>query len=115
MASFFFSKKSNYATEASFETKPFRLHKLNHGPSTQVTVTRDEAIELFKHLHTIRRIETVAGNLYKEKIVRGFCHLYSGQVRIISRALFFHIFVLKLLQSSLLYFYVFYRKLAQLA
>ncbi|EFN73927.1 Probable pyruvate dehydrogenase E1 component subunit alpha, mitochondrial [Camponotus floridanus] len=79
MASFFFSKKSNYATEASFETKPYRLHKLNHGPSTQVTVTRDDAIELFKKLHTIRRIETAAGNLYKEKIIRGFCHLYSGQ------------------------------------
>lgn len=84
MASFFFSKKSNYATEASFETKPFRLHKLTQGPSTHVTVTRDDAIELFKQLHTIRRIETAAGNLYKEKIVRGFCHLYSGQVRIIN-------------------------------
>lgn len=83
MASFFLSKKNNYATEASFETKPFRLHKLDHGPSTQVTVTRDDAIELFKQLHTIRRMETAAGNLYKEKIIRGFCHLYSGQVKTI--------------------------------
>lgn len=113
MASFFFSKKSNYATEASFETKPYRLHKLNHGPSTQVTVTRDDAIELFKQLHTIRRIETAAGNLYKEKIVRGFCHLYSGQVRII--LYFFTCTHLKNYFNSLLYFYVFYRKLAQLA
>lgn len=83
VASFFLSKKNNYATEASFETKPFRLHKLDSGPSTQVTVNRDDAIHIFKQLHTIRRIETAAGNLYKEKIIRGFCHLYSGQVRIL--------------------------------
>ncbi|XP_033230057.1 pyruvate dehydrogenase E1 component subunit alpha type I, mitochondrial-like isoform X2 [Belonocnema kinseyi] len=74
-----FFKKSNYATEASFDTKPCRLHKLEHGPSTKVNVTKEDAIEYYTQLHTIRRMETAAGNLYKEKIIRGFCHLYSGQ------------------------------------
>ncbi|XP_015589767.1 probable pyruvate dehydrogenase E1 component subunit alpha, mitochondrial isoform X2 [Cephus cinctus] len=79
VASLFSSRKNNYATEASFETKPFRLHKLDSGPSTHVSVTKEDALKLYKQLHTIRRMETAAGNLYKEKIVRGFCHLYSGQ------------------------------------
>lgn len=69
----------SYATEASFETKPFRLHKLESGPSSSVSVNRDDALLYFRQMQTIRRMETAAGNLYKEKIIRGFCHLYSGQ------------------------------------
>uniref|UniRef100_A0A1B6CAI5 Pyruvate dehydrogenase E1 component subunit alpha n=1 Tax=Clastoptera arizonana TaxID=38151 RepID=A0A1B6CAI5_9HEMI len=77
--SFFRAFKKTYATEATFETKPFRLHKLESGPSSEVVVNRDDALKFYKQMQTIRRIETAAGNLYKEKIIRGFCHLYSGQ------------------------------------
>lgn len=73
------SLKANYATEATFEVKPFKLHKLEEGPATTVVLTRDEALKYYTNFQKIRRIETAAGNLYKEKIVRGFCHLYSGQ------------------------------------
>lgn len=69
----------NYATEATVEVKPYKLHRLDTGPSTTVSVTRDQALQYYTQLQTIRRIETSAGNLYKEKIIRGFCHLYSGQ------------------------------------
>jgi len=58
------------------------LHKLENGPSTTVTLSSEDAIKYYKQMQTIRRIETAAGNLYKEKIVRGFCHLYSGQVNL---------------------------------
>ncbi|XP_060868401.1 probable pyruvate dehydrogenase E1 component subunit alpha, mitochondrial [Metopolophium dirhodum] len=69
----------NLATEATFDIKAFKLHKLESGPNTTVTVTKEDAINYYKQMQYIRRIETAAGNLYKEKIVRGFCHLYSGQ------------------------------------
>ncbi|CAO1403370.1 unnamed protein product [Diamesa tonsa] len=71
----------NYATkEATFEVnRPFKMHRLESSPSNTVTVNREEALDMYTKMQAIRRIETSAGNLYKEKIVRGFCHLYSGQ------------------------------------
>lgn len=61
--------------------QPYKVHKLGDSPSTSVSVTRDDALKMYNNMQTIRRLETNAGNLYKEKIIRGFCHLYSGQVR----------------------------------
>jgi len=69
----------NLSTEASFETRPYKLHKFEEGPSTTVTVTRDDSLLMYKQMLIIRRLETAAGSLYKEKAIRGFCHLYSGQ------------------------------------
>nr|CAH7750825.1 unnamed protein product [Callosobruchus chinensis] len=74
-----FTKKNNYATEATFETKPCKLYRLEDAPPTSVTLNKEDAIRMYTRMHTIRRLETSAGSLYKEKIVRGFCHLYSGQ------------------------------------
>lgn len=56
-----------------------KLHNLESGPATTSTVTKDDAIDYYKKMYAIRRLETASGNLYKEKIIRGFCHLYSGQ------------------------------------
>ena len=98
------SQSNNYATEVSFDTKvreskpienqlnfinnllnyckhlqDFKLHNLTEGPSTCVKLTRDDALKYYEQMFTIRRLETAAGSLYKDKIIRGFCHLYSGQ------------------------------------
>lgn len=59
--------------------KAFKLHNLEEGPATQVTVTKEDALKYYSQMYMIRRLETAAGNLYKEKTIRGFCHLYSGQ------------------------------------
>jgi len=59
--------------------KPFELHRLESGPSLNVECSKAEALDFYRKMQSIRRLETTAGNLYKEKQIRGFCHLYSGQ------------------------------------
>ncbi|XP_052892544.1 pyruvate dehydrogenase E1 component subunit alpha type II, mitochondrial-like isoform X1 [Anopheles moucheti] len=72
-------QQNGFASEATFETRAFKLHNLEEGPSTKVTVTKEDALKYYGQMYMIRRMETAAGNLYKEKVIRGFCHLYSGQ------------------------------------
>ena len=55
------------------------LKYLVEGPGTNTNLTRTDALHYYKQMVTIRRMETAAGNLYKEKAIRGFCHLCSGQ------------------------------------
>ena len=72
------------STEASFDWNAYKLHHLDEGPATSCTLTRDEGLRIYHEMVTIRRMETAAANLYKEKSIRGFCHLCSGQEAIYS-------------------------------
>ena len=65
-----------------FQLKECDRHRLDNGPSTDVSCTKDEALDYYRKMQQIRRLETTASNLYKDKQIRGFCHLYSGQVKI---------------------------------
>merc|ERR1711887_57991 len=77
-------KKAGIATEATFDYHPFKLHQLDEGPATTTSIARDEALRIYREMVTIRRMETAAANLYKEKAIRGFCHLCSGQEAVYS-------------------------------
>jgi pyruvate dehydrogenase E1 component alpha subunit len=58
-----------------------KLHKFDITLPTTATLTRDEGLKYYKDMTIIRRMETSANAMYKAKEIRGFLHLYSGQVR----------------------------------
>lgn len=63
----------------SFKDCP--IHRLDSGPPKKAVLTREDGLTYYRQMQIIRRMETAASNLYKSKVIRGFCHLYSGQVR----------------------------------
>ncbi len=58
--------------------QPYKFYKIHAKVPLESKVTRAQALQMYERMAMIRRIETASGNLYKEKFIRGFCHLYSG-------------------------------------
>lgn len=67
------------ASSSKFSVRDYKLHRIEQGPSTEVELNREDGLHMFRQMVRIRRMEASANSLYKEKIIRGFCHLYSGQ------------------------------------
>ncbi|XP_074466830.1 pyruvate dehydrogenase E1 component subunit alpha, somatic form, mitochondrial-like isoform X1 [Sebastes fasciatus] len=55
------------------------VHKLDEAPATQVVLTREEGLQYYHTMQTIRFLELKSRQLFNQKIIRGACHLYNGQ------------------------------------
>uniref|UniRef100_A0A8C7TQJ8 Pyruvate dehydrogenase E1 component subunit alpha n=1 Tax=Oncorhynchus mykiss TaxID=8022 RepID=A0A8C7TQJ8_ONCMY len=64
---------------ADFTPQKCELHRLEAGPSETAVLTREQGLQYYRTMQTMRRMELKADQLYKQKIIRGFCHLYDGQ------------------------------------
>ncbi|KIP08713.1 hypothetical protein PHLGIDRAFT_87730 [Phlebiopsis gigantea 11061_1 CR5-6] len=56
----------------------FRSYRTD-SPSLEVEVTKEELLGMYKTMTTMRRMEMACDALYKQKLIRGFCHLAIGQ------------------------------------
>eukprot|EP00249_Psilotum_nudum_P012516 c23826_g1_i1 orf=724-1917(-) len=67
--------------EAPFNVEiavPFKAHRVD-APGQVVQTSAKELMKFFKEMSLMRRMEIAADQLYKAKLIRGFCHLYDGQ------------------------------------
>merc|ERR1740117_2787396 len=57
----------------------FNSFECNGPTMTETTVSNDDMIKWYKDMFTIRRMEIASDTMYKQREIRGFCHLYDGQ------------------------------------
>ncbi|KAM4834491.1 pyruvate dehydrogenase E1 component subunit alpha, testis-specific form, mitochondrial [Thomomys bottae] len=69
----------NYSKDATIDIKSCDLYRLDSGPASSTVLTRDDGLKYYRAMQIVRRMELKADQLYKQKFIRGFCHLYDGQ------------------------------------
>ncbi|XP_068160728.1 pyruvate dehydrogenase E1 subunit alpha 1b isoform X2 [Antennarius striatus] len=62
-----------------FTPQKCELHLLEAGPPQRAELTRAEGLNLYRVMQTLRQVEATADQLYKQKVIRGFCRLNIGQ------------------------------------
>ncbi|KAF9792183.1 mitochondrial pyruvate dehydrogenase E1 component beta subunit [Thelephora terrestris] len=78
---------STQPRDAPTPSKPFtvRLHDdtfqgyKTEPPSLDVEVNKDLLMDMYQKMTLMRRMEMAADALYRQKLIRGFCHLAIGQ------------------------------------
>ena len=66
---------------SSPQDEVYKLHHLEGGPSREVELSRNDLLQFYREMNIIREMENSARTLYQEKKIRGFLHVYIGQVR----------------------------------
>ncbi|KAI9325979.1 dehydrogenase E1 component-domain-containing protein [Zopfochytrium polystomum] len=70
--------KLSQSYSVPFPADTFNTHHFPE-PPRDTTVTGKELMDMFRTMVQIRRLETASDQLYKSKMIRGFCHLSTGQ------------------------------------
>jgi len=74
------SASSRAMSSHSFDISgSFETHNFETAPSETAEVTKDELVDLFELMYTMRRMEITCDTEYKARNIRGLCHLYDGQ------------------------------------
>jgi len=68
------SEKFNITLDADY----YQTYKCD-APSLELQMTKAELVQMYRWMVTMRRMEMAADALYKQKMIRGFCHLAIGQ------------------------------------
>ncbi|XP_029178792.1 uncharacterized protein LOC114946465 [Nylanderia fulva] len=63
--------------------KKYDLYRLDKGPPEKATLNINDATNALKKMNYIRRMENKAAELYRQRLINGFLHLYAGQEAIV--------------------------------
>ncbi|PVU88090.1 hypothetical protein BB560_006400 [Smittium megazygosporum] len=75
----------NYSSPADskvtfeLDSSTFVGHLMEELPSTKIELEPKAAIDIYREMQGVRRLEMAADAAYKSKLIRGFCHLCTGQ------------------------------------
>ncbi|KAJ1680383.1 alpha subunit of pyruvate dehydrogenase [Spiromyces aspiralis] len=78
-------KRGFSASAAAFKDITFTLSEDTFAaynietPSLEATLSEEKALKIYRELQVVRRLEMAADACYKSKLIRGFCHLCTGQ------------------------------------